>query len=151
MKHGLPGRAGRRDAASSALPQEVLAHFLGAPGVAPVALLWGLPASLPRTVHRTPTTKHIMRRALNGRKPDEIRREIELEREQLASAVEDLRDELAVTGKLRAKLPAAAAGSLGTGFVLAGGIGATMRLLARRGREGRTRARFGRFSLVDRD
>jgi hypothetical protein len=36
------------------------------------------------------------------------------------------------------------------GFVLAGGVGATMRLLARRGREGRTKARAGRFSLVDR-
>jgi hypothetical protein len=40
-----------------------------------------------------------------------------------------------VAGKLRAKLPAAAAGAFGAGFFLAGGIGATMRLLARRSRE----------------
>ena len=31
------------------------------------------------------------------------------------------------------------------------GFGATMRLLARRGREGTTKARLGPFSLVDRD
>src|SRR5712692_1969389 len=42
MKHGLPGRAGRRDASSS---------------VAPIALLSGLPASLPRTTHRTPSAR----------------------------------------------------------------------------------------------
>ena len=40
-----------------------------------------------------------------------------------------------ITGKLRAKLPAVGAGALGAGFFLAGGIGATMRLLARKGRE----------------
>ena len=56
-----------------------------------------------------------------------------------------------IGAKLRAKLPVVAAGALGAGFVFAGGIGATMRLLARRGREGRTKARVGRFSLVDRD
>jgi hypothetical protein len=41
--------------------------------------------------------------------------------------------------------------ALSAGFLFAGGVGATMRLLARRGREGETKARFGRFSLVDRD
>jgi hypothetical protein len=75
----------------------------------------------------------------NGRTPDAIRREIELEREQLAQAVEELREGLGeatdVAGKLRARLPAVAAGALGAGFFLAGGIGATMRLLARKGRE----------------
>jgi hypothetical protein len=75
----------------------------------------------------------------NGRTPEAIRRDIEREREQLASAVEQLREGLGeaanVAGKLRAKLPAAAAGAFGAGFFLAGGIGATMRLLARRGRE----------------
>jgi hypothetical protein len=40
-----------------------------------------------------------------------------------------------VTAKLRARLPLAAAGALVAGFVVAGGIGATMRLLFRRGRE----------------
>jgi hypothetical protein len=39
-----PGRAGRRDAASSAAPVS--------------GLIWALPASLPRTDHRTPATSH---------------------------------------------------------------------------------------------
>jgi len=77
--------------------------------------------------------------SLNGRTPDTVRREIESEREQLAQAVDELREGLGeatdIAGKLRAKLPAVAAGALGAGFFLAGGVGATMRLLARRGRE----------------
>jgi hypothetical protein len=93
--------------------------------------------------------------ARNGRTADQVRRDIEAEREQLADAVEDLRGGLAdvtdVGAKLRAKLPIVAAGALGAGFFLAGGIGATMRLLARRGREGTTKAKVGPFSLVDRD
>ena len=40
-----------------------------------------------------------------------------------------------VTARLRDKLPVIAAGALGAGFFLAGGIGATMRFLARKGRE----------------
>jgi Protein of unknown function (DUF3618) len=84
------------------------------------------------------------------RGPAELRQEIETEREQLASAVDDLRENMDPTEKLRAKLPAVAAGALAGGFVLAGGIGATFRLLFRRGREGSTRARVGRFKLVDR-
>ena len=91
----------------------------------------------------------------NGRTAAQVRRDIEAEREQLADAVEDLRGGLAevtdIGGKLRAKLPLVAAGALGAGFFLAGGIGATMRLLARRGREGTTKAKVGPFSLVDRD
>ncbi len=85
------------------------------------------------------------------RTTDDVRREIEVEREQLASAVDELREAADVTSKLRTKLPAVAAGALGAGFFLAGGIGATMRLFARRGREGKEKARFGRFSFVDRD
>lgn len=77
--------------------------------------------------------------SLNGRTPETIRREIEAEREQLAHAVEDLREGLGaatdVAGKLRGKLPVVAAGALGAGFFLAGGIGASMRFLARKGRE----------------
>jgi hypothetical protein len=77
--------------------------------------------------------------SLNGRTPETVRREIESERTQLAHAVEELREGLGeatdVTGKLRAKLPVVAAGALGAGFFLAGGIGATMRFLARKGRE----------------
>jgi Protein of unknown function (DUF3618) len=87
----------------------------------------------------------------NNRTPEQVRRDIEAEREQLASAVESLRGEVTdVAGQLRARLPIVAAGALGAGFFLAGGIGATMRLLARRGREGRTQAKVGRFQLVDR-
>ena len=89
--------------------------------------------------------------AADSRTPETVRRDIEAEREQLADAVDSLRASFDLSGKLRSKLPAVAAGALGAGFVLAGGIGATMRLLARRGREGRTKARVGRFSLVDRD
>ena len=90
-----------------------------------------------------------------NRTPEQIRSEIEQEREQLASAVETLRDELGeatdIAAKLRSKLPIVAAGALGAGFFLAGGVGATMRLFARRGREGKTKAKLGPFSLVDRD
>lgn len=93
--------------------------------------------------------------ATNSRTPEQVRRDIETERDQLADAVENLRTEIGeatnVTAKLKAKLPLVTAGALGAGFFVAGGIGATMRLLARRGREGRQKARFGRFSLVDRD
>lgn len=84
----------------------------------------------------------------NSRNPSDIRREIAAEREQLAGAVDELRAGLGA--RLRGKLPIAAAGAGALAFVLAGGIGATMRFLARRGREGREKARFGRFSFVDR-
>jgi hypothetical protein len=91
----------------------------------------------------------------NGRTAPEVRRDIENEREQLAAAVEDLRGGLAevtnIGAKLRSKLPLVAAGALGAGFFVGGGVGATMRLLARRGREGKTKAKVGPFSLVDRD
>jgi hypothetical protein len=93
--------------------------------------------------------------ARNGRTEQQVRRDIEAERDQLADAVEDLRGGLAevtdIGARLRAKLPVVAVGALGAGFVLAGGIGATMRLMARRGREGTTKAKLGPFSLVDRD
>ena len=92
--------------------------------------------------------------ARNGRTQEQVRRDIEAERERLAAAVDELREEVGevpdIAGTLRGKLPAVAAGALGAGFVLAGGIGATARLLMRRGREGRTKARLGPFSLVDR-
>jgi len=93
--------------------------------------------------------------ATNSRTAEDVRREIEAERNQLAAAVDDLRDGIGeatnVGAKLRAKMPAVAAGALGVGFVVAGGIGATMRMFARRSREGKEKARFGRFRLVDRD
>jgi hypothetical protein len=86
-----------------------------------------------------------------GRTPEQVQREIESEREQLAHAVDSVRSGLDMTDKLREKLPAVAGGALAAGFVLAGGIGATMRLVFRRGREGNTKARAGRFTLIDRD
>ncbi len=88
------------------------------------------------------------------RSEERIRREIESEREELAHALEELRSGLGhatdVAAKLRARLPVAAAAAVGTGFVLAGGVGATARLLVRRGREGETKAQAGRFALVRR-
>jgi len=77
--------------------------------------------------------------SLNGRTSETVRREIEHERQELATAIEQLRDGIGevtnVTAKMRANLPVVAAGALGAGFFLAGGIGATMRFLARKGRE----------------
>jgi shikimate kinase len=93
--------------------------------------------------------------AATARTPEQIRAELEAEREQLASSVEVLREELGeatdVTGKLKSKLPLVAAGAASAGFVLAGGIGATFRYLARRGREGDEKLRVGRWSIFDRD
>lgn len=87
----------------------------------------------------------------NGRTPEQVRRDIEAERDRLAVAVDDLRSEMDVNKQLKSKLPVATVAALGAGFVISGGIGATMRLLMRRSREGTTKARFGPFSLVDRD
>jgi hypothetical protein len=90
----------------------------------------------------------------NGRSAEDVRRDIAAERDQLASAVDDLRSGLGeatdVAGKLRGNLPVAAAGAMSAGFVLAGGVGATMRYLARKGREGDEKARFGPFKLIGR-
>ena len=84
----------------------------------------------------------------------ELRSEVREERTRLAEAVDTLRAELGqatdVGSKLRAKLPAAAAAAFGLGFVASGGIGATMRLLMRRSREGTSQMTLGRFRLVDR-
>ena len=92
--------------------------------------------------------------ARNGRTAEDVRRDLEAEREGLASAVDDLRKEIGevtdVKGKMAANLPAVAGAALAAGFFLAGGIGATMRLLARRSREGDEKARFGPFSFIDR-
>jgi hypothetical protein len=91
----------------------------------------------------------------DSRTVDQVRRDIEAEREQLAGAADSLREEISeatdITGKLRANLPIVAVGALGVGFLLAGGVGATARLIFRRGREGETKAKLGRFRIVDRD
>jgi len=87
----------------------------------------------------------------NGRTPEQVRLDIEAERNRLAAAVDDLRAGMDVNAKLKDKLPVAAIAALGAGFVISGGIGATMRLLMRRSREGHEKARFGPFALIDRD
>jgi hypothetical protein len=87
----------------------------------------------------------------NSRTLEDVRHDLEHEREQLATAAESLRENMNVTRALRSKLPVVALGALGAGFFLAGGIGATARLLLRRGREGETKAKVGRFRLVDRN
>jgi hypothetical protein len=91
----------------------------------------------------------------NGRSAEDVRRDIESERDRLAASVEDLRSGIGeatdISRVLQGKLPVVTAAALGAGFFFAGGIGATMRLIMRRSREGRTRARLGHFSLVDRD
>lgn len=63
----------------------------------------------------------------------QIQNELESERAQLADAVEQLRDSF----KVKPNLAVLGAGAAAVGFVLAGGIGATMRYFARRGRERR--------------
>lgn len=79
-----------------------------------------------------------------------LRQELSQEREELADAVENLRAELDeatnVRARLESKLPAVAAGAFGIGFVLAGGIGATARLVFRRKQEDKIEA--GPFALV---
>jgi hypothetical protein len=74
----------------------------------------------------------------NNRTLDDVRRDIESERDQLAGAAETLREEIGeatnVGAKLRGNLPAVAIGAVGVGFLLAGGMGATARLIFRRGR-----------------
>jgi hypothetical protein len=93
--------------------------------------------------------------ASNGRTAEQVKREIEVERGQLAGAVEHLRGEIGeaanISGRLKSKLPVVAAGAASVGFVLAGGVGATMRYFARRGREGNEKVRLGRWSVLDRD
>ena len=63
--------------------------------------------------------------------PESVRREIEFERERLAHAVDSLRS----AAKMSVNVPVLAAAAFGAGFFLAGGIGATVRLVFRRGRE----------------
>jgi len=75
----------------------------------------------------------------NSRTLDQVRRDIESEREQLAGAAETLREEIGeatnIGARLRSNLPALAVGALGVGFLMAGGVGATARLIFRRGRD----------------
>jgi uncharacterized protein involved in exopolysaccharide biosynthesis len=79
-----------------------------------------------------------------------VRAQIAAEREQLVVAVDEMRAAADPTTVVRSKLPMLAAGAFVAGFVLGGGIGATMRLVFRRRREGREQARVGRFALIRR-
>ncbi|HEY6606246.1 MAG TPA: hypothetical protein VIZ44_07860 [Gaiellaceae bacterium] len=91
----------------------------------------------------------------NTRTVADVRRDLEAQREQLAGEAESLRETLSeatdITGKLRANLPAAAVGALCIGFFFAGGVGATARLIFRKGREGEIKAAVGPFFLVERE
>jgi hypothetical protein len=94
-----------------------------------------------------------MAQGRNSRGIEDVRRDLEQERDQLASAADSLRENIEeatdITGKMRAQLPLVAGGAIAAGFVLAGGIGATARLIFRRGREGNTIARIGPIRLVE--
>ena len=92
----------------------------------------------------------------NSRTVAEVRREIETEREQLAGAADvAARQHRRSDERRRASCVRTCrrwrSGRSGIGFLLAGGVGATARLIFRRGREGETKAALGRFRLVNRD
>ena len=70
--------------------------------------------------------------AAETRSTEDVRRDIASERDQLADAVEELRAGIGEATSIRGKLPLIAASALGAGFVLAGGVGATVRFAARR-------------------
>ena len=93
--------------------------------------------------------------ARNSRTPEQVRLELEAEREGLAEAVETLRAGVKsatdLSAKARNHLPVLAVGALGAGFLLAGGIGATVRLLFHSREEETELTRFGRFAVVDRE
>ena len=68
-----------------------------------------------------------------------VRRDIARERQQLAEAVDKLRTQLGSSFDLHQKIGSRLAvltpAAFAAGFVVSGGIGATMRYFARRGRE----------------
>jgi hypothetical protein len=73
------------------------------------------------------------------RDADRIRDEISHERARLADAVSELREQVGgatnINQRVRARLPLLVSAAFVTGFVISGGIGATMRYLARRSRD----------------
>jgi len=85
---------------------------------------------------------------------ENIRVELRAEREQLAEAVDELRGALGrlagIAAKLRSKRALGAGGALALGFLKAGGVGTTARLLKRRGRRSDTKAAAGRFGRLRR-
>ena len=78
----------------------------------------------------------------------EIRSDIARERQALGEAVVELRSELVGMKSIRRNLPVLVVGALALGFVVSGGIGATIRFLMRRDYERRTaRFQLGRLRL----
>ena len=71
----------------------------------------------------------------DARTTEQVRRDIAREREQLALAMGQLRSELGGTLDIRSRVGVLVPAAFATAFVLSGGIGATMRYFARRGRE----------------
>ena len=73
------------------------------------------------------------------RDAERIRDEISHERVRLADAVSELREQVRaatnINQRVRARLPLLGLAAFATGFVISGGIGATMRYLARRSRD----------------
>jgi hypothetical protein len=73
------------------------------------------------------------------RNPEVVRHEIAREREELADAVERLRTQVGGTFDVNrlvgSRVAVLAPAAFAAGFVVSGGIGATMRYFARRGRE----------------
>jgi hypothetical protein len=68
------------------------------------------------------------------RRPETVRREIEVERAALVDAVDALRDRIRHAAHPQVRLILLAPIAAATGFVVTGGIGASMRYLARRSR-----------------
>ena len=72
----------------------------------------------------------------HGRTAEDVRRELESERNQLAGAVEELRREVHeatdVKKRIRKNIPLATGVALAAGFLLAGGVGATFRRISGR-------------------
>jgi hypothetical protein len=81
---------------------------------------------------------------------DALQQQLERERQELAQSLQALRS-IDPAAMLRDRLPLLLAGAFAVAFLLGGGIGATMRLLARRSREGTSQARLGRFALINRN
>ncbi len=74
-----------------------------------------------------------------ARSPELVRSEIAVERERLAAAVDELRDRVGdatnVRRQVESRISVLAPVAFATAFVISGGIGATMRYFARRGRD----------------
>ncbi len=74
-----------------------------------------------------------------ARSPELVRREIAVEREGLAEAVDELRrkvgDVTDVQRQVGSRISVLAPAAFAAAFVVSGGVGATMRYFARRGRE----------------